>query len=220
MIANAMKIQLFGSSSSGLCYTKPYTKRIDNLCMPLGYQPPEFYNLMERKYKTTCSTLCRDMQQCWHGGCDLLIKQFVCSLKKIAFDWLYGLKAKSIENWDHIEGKFLNRFYCTRRVGQHEWAKNTRKWEDEPVVEYICRWCALSFECKDRISEAFVVEMRINDMSWDLIYIFKGIKPRSFQDLVTWARDIEITVKGHEKRNASSSKAVVDKKEYKNWQVL
>ena len=27
---------------STLMYSKPYTKRIDNLCIPVGYQPPKF----------------------------------------------------------------------------------------------------------------------------------------------------------------------------------
>jgi len=36
-----LKAQLGGSHNSHL-YTKPYTKRIDALCIPHGYQPPKF----------------------------------------------------------------------------------------------------------------------------------------------------------------------------------
>jgi len=42
LIANAVKTQQGVSSRKGHLYTKPYTKRIDALCMPYGYQPPKF----------------------------------------------------------------------------------------------------------------------------------------------------------------------------------
>ena len=42
MITNTIKAQYDGPSQSTLMYFKPYTKRIDNLHMPVGCQPPEF----------------------------------------------------------------------------------------------------------------------------------------------------------------------------------
>jgi len=42
LIANAIKAQLRGGSYKTHLYTKPYTKRIDALCMLHGYQPPKF----------------------------------------------------------------------------------------------------------------------------------------------------------------------------------
>ena len=42
LIANAVKTQLGGGSHKTHLYTKPYTKRIDALRMPHGYQPPKF----------------------------------------------------------------------------------------------------------------------------------------------------------------------------------
>ena len=42
LIANAVKAQLGGGSHKTHLYTKPYTKRIDALRMPHGYQPPKF----------------------------------------------------------------------------------------------------------------------------------------------------------------------------------
>ncbi|KAL9224851.1 hypothetical protein vseg_000846 [Gypsophila vaccaria] len=84
---------------------------------------------------------------------------------------------------------------------------NTTQGEDEPVIEYINRWRALSLECKEHLSETSVVEMCINGMDWDLLYILNGIKPRSFQELATRAQNMEITIKGHNKSRSSSSKA-------------
>ncbi|KAL9228133.1 hypothetical protein vseg_003745 [Gypsophila vaccaria] len=84
---------------------------------------------------------------------------------------------------------------------------NTTQWEDEPVIKYINRWRALSLECKERLSETSAVEMCINGMDWDLLYILNGIKPRNFQELATRAHNMEITIKGHNKSRSSSSKA-------------
>jgi len=42
MRANAVRVQLGGCATKTHLYTKPYTKRVDALCMPCGYQPPKF----------------------------------------------------------------------------------------------------------------------------------------------------------------------------------
>ena len=42
LIANAVKAQLGEKSYKIHSYAKPYTKRIDALRMPRGYQPPKF----------------------------------------------------------------------------------------------------------------------------------------------------------------------------------
>ena len=47
---------------------------------------------------------------------DLLVKQFVRSLKGNAFDWYTDIKPGSIDSWEQLEREFLNRFYSTRRI--------------------------------------------------------------------------------------------------------
>ena len=42
MITNTIRAQYGGSTMSSLTYSKPYTKCIDNMRMPNGYQPPKF----------------------------------------------------------------------------------------------------------------------------------------------------------------------------------
>jgi len=42
LIANAVKEHLGEGLRRTWLYTKPHTKRIDALCMPNGYQPPNF----------------------------------------------------------------------------------------------------------------------------------------------------------------------------------
>ncbi|TYK20601.1 ty3-gypsy retrotransposon protein [Cucumis melo var. makuwa] len=42
MIANSIRAQYGGQPQTSFMYSKPYTKRIDNLRMPLGYQSSKF----------------------------------------------------------------------------------------------------------------------------------------------------------------------------------
>ena len=71
---------------------------------------------------------------------------------------------------------------------------NTKQWENELVVDYINRWHSLSFDCNDRLSKIFAVEMCIQGMHWGLLYILEGIKPRPFEELATRAHDMELSI--------------------------
>lgn len=50
------------------------------------------------------------------------------------------------------------------------------------------------------------MEMCIDGMNMELLYILKGIKHNKFQELVMRAHDMEITVKGRRKKHTSSLK--------------
>jgi len=39
------------------------------------------------------------------------VKQFVRTLKGIAFEWYTDLEPKSIDSWQQMKQEFLNRFY-------------------------------------------------------------------------------------------------------------
>ena len=68
-------------------YSKPYTKRIDNLYMPMGYQPPKFQSF-DRKANLK-QHVAHFVENCNNTSTDgdLLVKQFICSLRGNAFDW-------------------------------------------------------------------------------------------------------------------------------------
>ncbi|KAH7840099.1 hypothetical protein Vadar_012606 [Vaccinium darrowii] len=128
---------------------------------------------------------------------DLLVKQFVRSLKGNAFEWYTNLEPDSIDSWEQMEREFLNRFYSTRRIVSMMELTNTKQWKDEPVVDYINRWRAISLDCKDRLSELSAVEMCMNGMHWGLLYILQGIKSHTFEELATRAHDMEISIANH-----------------------
>ncbi|KAL0433584.1 UNVERIFIED_CONTAM: hypothetical protein Slati_2692700 [Sesamum latifolium] len=88
--------KLGGSSKSSMTYTKPYTQRIDNLKMPVGYQPPKFQQFDDKGNPK--QHVAHFIETCNNVGNykDHLVKQFVQSFKENAFDWYTDLKANSI----------------------------------------------------------------------------------------------------------------------------
>ena len=98
------------------------------------------------------------------------MKQFMRSLKGIAFDLYINLASESINSYGQMESEFLNRFCSARRVVSITELTNTRKWNNESVIDYNNHWRALSVECKDRLSEASAVKMCAQEMHWNILY--------------------------------------------------
>ncbi|KAL0456251.1 UNVERIFIED_CONTAM: hypothetical protein Slati_0964300 [Sesamum latifolium] len=116
IIEGTIRNKIEGSSKSSLTYSKPYTQRIDSLKMPMDYQPSKFQQFDGKgNFKQHMAYF---VETCNNAGTygDHLVKQFVRSLKGNAFDWYTGLKAGSIDGWEQVEQKCLNRFYSTRRT--------------------------------------------------------------------------------------------------------
>ncbi|KAH7859342.1 hypothetical protein Vadar_013106 [Vaccinium darrowii] len=212
MIASTIRAQYGGPAQSCFVYLKPYTKRIDYFRMPVGYQPPKFQQFDGKGNPK--QHIAHFVETCNNAGTegDLLVKQFIRSLKGNAFEWYTDLELESIDSWEQMERKFLNRFYSTRRTVSMMELTNTKQWKDEPVVDYINRWRAISLDCKDQLSELSAVEMCMNGMHWGLLYILQGIKPRTFEELATRTHDMEINIANHGGRNPPT----VEHSKYKN----
>ena len=71
---------------------------------------------------------------------------------------------------------------------------NTIQRKDEPVIDFINRWRNAILNCRDRLSEASAIEMCIQGMHLEILYILKGIKPKSFEDIATHAHDMELSM--------------------------
>jgi len=84
-----------------------------------------------------------------------------------------------------MENEFLNRFYSTHCMVSISELTNTRQGDEEPVIDYINRWHALSLKCKDRLLESSTVEMCAQGMQWDIFYALQANKPKTFQELAT-----------------------------------
>ncbi|KAA0025726.1 ty3-gypsy retrotransposon protein [Cucumis melo var. makuwa] len=136
MIANSIRAQYGGSPQTSFMYSKPYTKRIDNLRMPLGYQPPKFQQFDGKGNPK--QHIAHFVETCENAGSrgDQLVRQFVRSLKGNAFEWYTDLEPEVIDSWEQLEIEFLNQFYSTRRVVSMMELTNTKQRKGEPVIDY------------------------------------------------------------------------------------
>ncbi|KAA0050346.1 ty3-gypsy retrotransposon protein [Cucumis melo var. makuwa] len=169
MIANSIRAQYGGPPQTSFMNSKSYTKRIDNLRMPLGYQPPKFQQFDGKG--NIKQHIAHFVETCENAGSrgDQLVRQFVRSLKENAFEWYTDLEPEVIDNWEQLEIEFLNRFYSTRRVVSMMGFRNIKQRKEEPIIDYINRWRALSLDCKDKLTELSAVEMCTQDMLEQLI---------------------------------------------------
>ena len=89
-----------------------------------------------------------------------------------------------------MEQEFLNRFYSSEHIVSMTELTNTKQWKDEPVLDYINGWCALSLKCKDKLTEASTMKMCTQDTVWDQLYVFQMSKPQTFQEQATKTHDM------------------------------
>ena len=114
--------------------------------MPTNYQPPKLQHF-DGKGKPR-QHIAHFVETCSNAGThgDLLVKQFVRSLKGNAFDWYIDLEHESIDSWEQLEKEFLSRFYRTRLAVSMIKLTGTKQRKDE--VDYINRWRSLSLDAK------------------------------------------------------------------------
>ena len=75
-----------------------YTKLIDNMRMPDGYQPPKFLQFDGKgNPKHHIAHFVETCENTVTQG-DLLTKKIVCSLKESVFDWYTDLELESIDS--------------------------------------------------------------------------------------------------------------------------
>jgi len=67
---------------------------------------------------------------------------------------------------------------------------NTKQFDQEPVIDYINCWRALSLKCNDHLLEPFAVEMCAQRMNWDILNALQVNKPKKFQESATRAHDM------------------------------
>ncbi|KAM0959152.1 hypothetical protein ACFX2I_024307 [Malus domestica] len=100
IIASIIKAQYEGSSHDSVLYSKPYSKKIDALKMPMGYQPPKFMQFDGKGIPK--QHVIHFIETCNNVGTegDYLVNQFVRSLKGNAFDWYTDLEPEYVNSWD------------------------------------------------------------------------------------------------------------------------
>ncbi|KAL0349955.1 UNVERIFIED_CONTAM: hypothetical protein Sradi_4144700 [Sesamum radiatum] len=125
----------------------------------MGYQPPKsqyFDGKGNPKQHMACF-----IEMCNNEGIynNILVKQFVRTLKGNAFDWYTDLGGGLFDRWEQLEQEFLNSFYSIWQTVNIIELTNFRQWKEKPIVNYINRWRNPSLNCKDRLSESSAIEM-------------------------------------------------------------
>ena len=135
MIINIIKAQYGGPSQSSLGYSKPYSKRIEGLLVPIGYQPQKMQHFDGRGNPR--QHIAHFVETCRSAGThdDLLVKHFVRYLKENVFDSYMDLEPESIDRLGQLENQFLNRFFSTHRTVSMIELTNTKQGKDELVVD-------------------------------------------------------------------------------------
>jgi len=107
--------------------------------MPRGYQPPKFQQFDGKGNPKQHAA--HFIKICYNIGMDvnLMVKQFVRTLKGIAFDWYTDLELESIDSWAQMGQEFLNIFYSTQCTVSMTESTNTKQWKDEPLLDYVNR---------------------------------------------------------------------------------
>ncbi|KAA0066689.1 retrotransposon gag protein [Cucumis melo var. makuwa] len=97
MIANSIRAQYGGPPQTSFTYFKLYTKRIDNLRRPLGYQPPKFQQFDGKGNPK--QHIAHFVETCENAGSrgDQLVRQFIQSLKGNTFEWYTDLELEGIK---------------------------------------------------------------------------------------------------------------------------
>ncbi|GLT46757.1 hypothetical protein SLA2020_204870 [Shorea laevis] len=103
LVDDVIRARQGGTSQSSLVYAKPYTRRIDNLSLPDGYQPPKFQKFNGKGNPR--QHIAHFVETCNNAGTygDLMVKQFVRSLEDAAFEWYTDLPAGLVDSWDQLE---------------------------------------------------------------------------------------------------------------------
>ncbi|KAL8478630.1 hypothetical protein ACS0TY_030496 [Phlomoides rotata] len=98
VILGTIKDKFEKHSKSSFSYTKPYTKRIDDLKMSTGNQPPKFQCF---DGKGNPRYVAHFVETCNGAGTygDHLVKQCIRLLKGNVFNWYIDLEPNSIDSW-------------------------------------------------------------------------------------------------------------------------
>ena len=91
--------------------------------IPQNYQPPKLQQFKGQGNPRQHAT--HFVETCNNVGTfgDLMVKQFLHSLKGHAFDWYTDLAPSFVDSWNQIEREFLNRFYeGFHNLLQYQWA--------------------------------------------------------------------------------------------------
>ena len=114
------------------------------------------------------------------GNEPLMVRSFVGTLRGPAFDWYRRLKPGSINSWEDLESMFLAHFFDDDTEVSIRTLFDEKQKGGESVDTFIKRFRNLAMNCRDPVTEEFLLQTCQNNLSIDILDVM-GIEP-----LNTW----------------------------------
>ena len=192
MIADGIKELQLSLNPLVSGYLKPYPSHYDALPFPKGYLKPTFdkfdgVNSSPHEHLAHFYSACGEASQVD----ELLVRQFVQSLKGEAFTWYTKLQPNSILTWDDLQKAFLAQFVTSRKRVSIIDLVDTKQKDDEEANAFISRWRSLHVQCSDKLTEQSAVQICSNNLLPEIAAFVSTAEPQTFDELVSKASNVE-----------------------------
>ena len=94
-----------------------------------------------------------------------MVRSFVGTLRGPAFDWYRRLKSRSINNWEDLESLFLAHFFDDDADVSIRTLFDEKQEDDETVEDFVKRFRNKAINCRDPITEDFILQTYHNNLS-------------------------------------------------------
>ncbi|CAM8979322.1 unnamed protein product [Rhodiola kirilowii] len=111
--------------------------------------------------------ICHNLKPCGVELEDFKLKAFYFSLTDAATNWFLSLPSGSIQTWDQMQRKFLNKYYPVGRAMQvRRQLQDLRQGPNETMYAYVEKFNALEQSCCNlELPEKLIVEYMLNGLS-------------------------------------------------------
>ena len=135
-------------------YRKPYPVHYDTIPFPPNYQRPNF-DKFDSIHGSPHEHLAHFYSACGETALSdqLLIRQFVQSLRGSAFTWYTQLQPESIHTWDDLQKEFFAQFVSSKAKVSIMDLANAHQGPNESANDFIARWRSLRLQCSEKLSE-------------------------------------------------------------------
>lgn len=93
-----------------------------------------------------------------------MVKQFIHSLKGIAFAWYIEITKETIDGWDQLEHDFLTYFYSTHQTVNLLELAGIKQRKVKLMLEYIKRLRNLFLSYKEKVSGTSYIDIYFQGM--------------------------------------------------------
>ena len=113
----------------------------------------------------------------------MAVRSFVGSLRGAAFDWYRRLKPGSVNSWDDIETKFLANFFNDDTEISIGTLLDEKQKDGEPVETFVKRFRNKALNCRDPITEEFILQTCHNNLALDVLEAMGTAPSNTWKDL-------------------------------------